>query len=196
MKIYFVASPRIVFEEPELFLEVHHHLAKNHKMLSEYLLIWADEAKKGKEAKQVLTVPHEEMVRKVKTSLEALSKADVVIMEISGHSMAMGYLTARALEMGKPVVYVQRKDSQPHWMEGLEDQKLLNFTYEGADLPEILDKAIEKTKELIDVRFNFFVNPKILAYLDFVAQERNEPRSVFLRDLIEKEMRKDKEFKG
>jgi len=54
---------------------------------------------------------------------------------------------------------------------------------------------LEEAKRRMDVRFNFFVSPKILAYLDWVAQKRMVPRSVFLRNLIEKEMKKDKGFR-
>jgi len=32
--------------------------------------------------------------------------------------------------------------------------------------------------------------------LDWVAQKRMQPRSVFLRNLIDREMKKDKEFKA
>jgi hypothetical protein len=46
------------------------------------------------------------------------------------------------------------------------------------------------------VRFNFFVSPKILTYLDWVGQKRMIPKSVFLRNLIEREMKKDRDFKG
>jgi hypothetical protein len=196
MKIYLVASPRIVFEDPEVFRKIHRHLAKDHKMLSEMLLKWTDPNKKEKKADEVLTVSHEEMIKKVKQSVETLKKADVVIMEISGHSMSMGYLTAKALEFGKPVIYIQKETSQPHWMEGLDDPKLSNYKYTDENVTEILDKAIAKAKDLIDVRFNFFVSPKILNYLDWVSQKRMEPRAVFLRSIIEKEMKREKEFKG
>lgn len=196
MKIYLVASPRIVFESPEVFRKIHRHLAKDHKMLSEMLLKWTDPNRKEKKAEEVLAVSHEEMVKKVRQAVETLKKADITIMEISGHSMSMGYLTAKALEFGKPVIYLQRESTQPHWMEGLDDPKLLSVKYEDGNVTEVLDKAIAKAKELIDVRFNFFVSPKILSYLDWVSQKRMQPRAVFLRNIIEKEMRKEREFKG
>ena len=57
-------------------------------------------------------------------------------------------------------------------------------------------ESMKKAKGLIDMRFNFFVSPKILNYLDWVGQKRMIPKSVFLRNLIEREMKKEKEFKG
>jgi len=55
---------------------------------------------------------------------------------------------------------------------------------------------MELANKNIDVRFNFFVSPKIISYLDWVSKNRMVPRSVFLRELIEKEMKKDKDFRG
>ena len=67
--------------------------------------------------------------------------------------------------------------------------------YDEKNIDNKLEEALKEVKRDIDVRFNFFVSAKILSYLDWVAQERMTPRSVFLRDLIEKEMKKDKKFK-
>ncbi|MFA6250040.1 MAG: hypothetical protein WC686_00860 [Candidatus Shapirobacteria bacterium] len=195
MKIYFVASPRVVFEKPEMFRKIHHHLAKDNKMLSDGLLRWTDPKGGFKKASDVLTVSHEEMVKKVDAALDMVRKADVIIMEISGHSMSMGYLTAKALEISKPVIYLQMENSDLHWMDGLEHPKLRSFKYDENNVLEVLDQALESAQDLVDVRFNFFVNPKILAYLDWVAKNRMQPRSVFLRNLIEKQMRKEREFK-
>ena len=68
--------------------------------------------------------------------------------------------------------------------------------YDKQNIENLLDKATEEAKKEIDVRFNFFVSPKILTYLDWVAQKRMIPRSVFLRNLIEREIKKEKEFKN
>ncbi|MBU1088374.1 hypothetical protein KKA02_00630, partial [Patescibacteria group bacterium] len=77
----------------------------------------------------------------------------------------------------------------------LDSDKLVNFVYDKKNLKEKLQKALIDAVGKIDVRFNFFVSPKILSYLDWVAKTKRIPRSVFLRGLIEKEMRKDVSFK-
>jgi hypothetical protein len=63
-------------------------------------------------------------------------------------------------------------------------------------MEKILWDSLKEAKCLIDMRFNFFVSPKILNYLDWVGHKRMIPKSVFLRNLIEREMKKDREFKG
>jgi hypothetical protein len=100
-----------------------------------------------------------------------------------------------ALEKNKPVIGLHLIGREPILFKGMKNTKIKWIQYTSENLRQLLLDAIEEAKRNIDVRFNFFVSPKILAYLDWVAQKRMIPRSVFLRNLIEREMKKDKEFK-
>jgi hypothetical protein len=117
-------------------------------------------------------------------------------MEVSGHSMSMGYLISNALEMNKPVIALHNKEHTPVFIKGINDSRLIISEYDKENVEQVIKEALNKANSLIDVRFNFFINPKILNYLDWIAQKRMLPRSVFLRNLIEREMKKDKEFRG
>lgn len=191
MKIYFVASPRLVVKEPELYRGIHSHLAKDNTMLSNKLIEWTD--------KKVVEAVYNENAMKFgggyKKALEILKKADVIMMEVSGHSLSMGFIVSKALDLSKPVVAFYKKGNKPFFLSGINDPKFKLIEYTCENISEMLDVAVEEVKKGIDVRFNFFVSPKILNYLDWVAQKRMIPRSVFLRNLIEREMKKDKEFK-
>jgi len=129
-------------------------------------------------------------------SMNSVKKADIVVMEVTGHSMSMGYLISKALEMNKPVIALHKKESVPVFINGISDQKLIISGYTEENIEEVMGMTLKKASSLIDVRFNFFVNSKILSYLDWVASKKMLPRSVFLRNLIEHEMKKDKEFKS
>jgi hypothetical protein len=124
-----------------------------------------------------------------------LKQADLVVAEISTPSISIGYEVTHALELSKPVVVLHTKGNGAVMLEGMKHEKLQVVEYSPDSLEEKLKKALTEAQKSVDVRFNFFVSPKILAYLDWVAQKRMVPRSVFLRDLIEKELRKDKEFR-
>ena len=191
MKIFFVASPRLVIKEPELYRGIHNYLAKNNVMLSSKLLEWTDK-------KTVEAVYGDKALKSgggYKKALETLKKADVIMMEVSGHSLSMGFIVSKALDLCKPVVAFYKKGSKPFFLSGINDPKFKLIEYTCQNINEILDLVVEEVKKGIDVRFNFFVSPKILNYLDWIAQKRMIPRSVFLRNLIEREMKKDKEFK-
>lgn len=191
MKIYFVASSRLVDANPKLYSKMYLYLANEGKMVSDKVMAWIKKGVKDISAASLAAKKENYLL-----SLESVKKADIIVMEVSGHSMSMGYLVSKALEMNKPVVALHKKEHVPSFITGIDDPKLIIAEYNEENVEQIIKDALKKASCLIDVRFNFFVSPKILNYLDWVAQKRMLPRSVFLRDLIEKEMKKDKEFRN
>ncbi|MFZ2152943.1 MAG: hypothetical protein WAV41_02695 [Microgenomates group bacterium] len=126
-----------------------------------------------------------------------LDKADFCVFEASYPStLHIGHEITLAMQKGKPVVVLYTKDHEPILFKGIEHEKVWWVEYHKDNLENVLSRTLEEAGKSMDVRFNFFVSPKILAYLDWVAQKRMIPRSVFLRNLIEKEMKNNKEFKS
>jgi len=192
MKIYFVASPRLVIKDPGFYRRIHYHLAKDNVMLSDRLLKWTNK----KAFEKIYDESNREGVSAYKEAIDQVKKADVVMMEVSGHSVTMGYLISKSLDLCKPVVVFYKKGTKILFLKGINNPKLKLVEYDKKDIENLFDRVLEEVKKEMDVRFNFFVNTKILTYLDWVAKERMIPRSVFLRNLIEREIKKDKEFKG
>jgi len=190
MKLYFVASSRLVDADPKLYSKMYSFLATEGKMVSDKVMKWV---KKG--VKDISGASLQTKKENYIQSIDSVKKADIMIMEVSGHSMSMGYLISKALEMNKPVIALHDKEHVPSFIKGIDNSKLIISEYNEDDVEQTIKDALKKANSLIDVRFNFFVSPKILNYLDWVSQKRMLPRSVFLRDLIEKEIKKDKEFK-
>lgn len=191
MKIYFVASARLVDIEPKLYSRMYLCLSAQGKMVSDKVMKWV---KTG--VRDMSGAPQKIKRENYIQSIDSVKKADVVVMEVSGHSMSMGYLISNALEMNKPVIALHKKEHVPVFIKGIGDPKLIISEYDKENVEQVIKEALNKANSLIDVRFNFFVNPKILNYLDWIAQKRMQPRSVFLRNLIEREMKKDKEFRA
>ena len=130
-----------------------------------------------------------------KDMLRSIDKADLCVFEGSHPStLHIGHEISVALSKNKPMIILYTKGHEPILFKGLIDAKIIWIEYNSENLRKKLSAAIEEAKKQEDVRFNFFVSPKILNYLDWVAQKRMIPRSVFLRNLIEREMRKDKDF--
>lgn len=189
MNLYFVASPRAVVERKAFFKSIYNHLAKSYKMLSDLVVtIDEDNVKEFYGADQKTRIEH------FKRTMLAVKQSDLVVVEASLHSMSMGFIVNKALELGRPVVVLYRKGVDPYFFSGIEHERLFLVEYEDENINSKLDKALVEASGLMDVRFNFFVSPKILEYLDWVAKKRMIPRAVFLRELIEKEMKKDKGF--
>ena len=134
-----------------------------------------------------------------KEIVKSLDKSDFSVFEASFPStLHIGHEITLAIEKGKPVIvmYSDEPGKEPMLFKGVSTEKVIWVPYNKETIESALFKAVGTAKQNSDVRFNFFVSPKILTYLDFIAQKRMIPRSVFLRDLIEREMKKDKEFKG
>jgi hypothetical protein len=127
-------------------------------------------------------------------TIDDLKKADICIFEASVPSLAIGHLISMAIEMGKPVIALYKAANIPFFLTGLDDEKIQVIQYELENLKDELSTAIEYASDLQDTRFNFFISPQIGSYLDWVAKNKRVPRAVYLRRLIEEDMRGNKEY--
>jgi len=191
MQVYFIASSRLVEKNKEIYSRMYDFVAADYKMVSDKVKKWL---KTG--TKDLSGAPLQVKRENYEETMKCINKADMMVMEVSGHSMSMGYLISKALEMNKPVIALYTVEHKPVFIKGIINPKLILVEYNKDNLEKAMDEAFKKAKGLIDMRFNFFVSPKILTYLDWVGQKRMVPKSVFLRNLIEREMKKEKEFKS
>ncbi|MFA5749816.1 MAG: hypothetical protein WC895_01165 [Candidatus Shapirobacteria bacterium] len=191
MQVYFIASSRLVEKNREVYSKMYNFIATDYKMVSDKVKKWV---KMG--TRDLSGAPLRVKLENYKEIMKCVGKADIIMMEISGHSMSMGYLVSKALEINKPIIALYTADHKPVFIKGIINPKLILTEYNEENLEKVIEEAFNKAKCLIDVRFNFFVSPKILTYLDWIGQKKMTPKSVFLRNLIEKEIKKDKEFKG
>ncbi len=191
MQIYFVASSRLVGKNIDLYSKMYKFIAEDHKMVSDTVWKWV---KLGVE--DLSQAPIQIKKNNYEQVLKSIHKTDIVIMEVSGHSMSMGYIISQALKENKPVIALYKNEANPIFIKGITNPKLILAEYTEDDLEKIIRESIKKAKALVDMRFNFFVSPRILNYLDWVGQKRMIPKAVFLRNLIEREMKKDRDFKG
>ncbi|MFA5532758.1 MAG: hypothetical protein WDA13_04165 [Candidatus Shapirobacteria bacterium] len=189
MQVYFLASSRLVEKDRELYKRMYDCIADGNKMVSDKVLKWT---KMG--VRDLRNEPLKVKRENYEYLVKCLKKAEIVVTEVSGHSMSAGYLISQALDMNKPVVALYTADSKPVFIAGINNKKFFLVEYDKENIEKVLKKIFKEVSSLIDVRFNFFVSPKILTYLDWVGQKRMVPKSVFLRNLIEKEMKKDHEF--
>lgn len=189
MKIYFIASPRALDKDGPLLRSAYDFLAKDNKMLSDLII------KLNKNSlDEFYSAPHKERIRHFKKTMNCVKEAELVVVEISIHSMSMGYIVNRAMELGKPVIVLYKKGFAPHFFSGIQNERLQKIEYQKDNLFKVLKKAINVAKNQVDVRFNFFVTPRILAYLDWLSRRKRIPRAVYLRSLIEKDMKYDKDY--
>ncbi len=122
-----------------------------------------------------------------------IQKADIVLAEVSYNSTSVGYMVALAVNAGKPVIIFHCGTEEPHLFKALEkdNERVVIVRYKSIEeLDQKVPEIIEYMSDLQDVRFNFFISPKHSNYLNWISKTKKIPRSVFLRRLIDEEMKK------
>ncbi|OGD62857.1 hypothetical protein A2160_05730 [Candidatus Beckwithbacteria bacterium RBG_13_42_9] len=188
MKIYFTAAISAINEFGENYRRIVSILGKEgYSVQADHVL--------NAEMINILTEPDQKKIEYYKKFLKWVNTADIVVAEASFPSTVhIGHEISMALAKGKPVIVLYVKGKAPIFLQGLVSDKLHVVEYSLDDLPTTLKDIIEDAKEEIDVRFNFFVSPRIVTYLDWVVKKKKMPRAVYLRRLIEQDMDKNKEF--
>ena len=123
-------------------------------------------------------------------TLDHLKSADANVFECSFTSLGLGFQIEKSLEFNKPTIVVYLQDKTPHFLAGIKDEKLVFVKTTGRDLETVLKKAFEEAKKRADKRFNFFISPYLLSYLNKVSKEQGTTKSMFIRSLILDHMKK------
>lgn len=126
-----------------------------------------------------------------------VQSADFVVFEVTRDDTSLGYEMMMSLNMGKPllILYRPQHGQIPFTLRGITDERIFIYPYEKQNivkLEQTLKSTLEEIKEQVDTRFTLLLPPKITSFLDEISQKKKIPRSVFIRNLIEKEMKKEK----
>jgi len=147
-----------------------------------------------KQLKEVLEEDYEQHEKYYQKMIKWIREADIVIAEVTKPEIGTGYELALAVNSEKPVIALYTDGQNSPILLGHNSDRIQHLEYDINNIKQVLRLAINDAKNQSDVRFNFFVSPKIVSYLDWVAKKRKMPRAVYLRRLIEKDMEKNKEF--
>jgi hypothetical protein len=149
----------------------------------------------GVEYSKILKQTPNEKISFYKKTNRSIKSADLILAEVSFPSVNVGHEITLALDYNKPVIALHLPGKEPHLLEGIVSEKLKVVSYTLDNLKQVIEEVLDASKSQMDVRFNFFIPPKIGAYLDWIAKHKKLPRAVFLRRLIEEHMRRNKEYK-
>lgn len=189
MKIYFLGTFSKLDEYEDNYRQIVEVLeSKGHKVLSDHILM--DKAK----IKELDKSDQRAYFRKMQSRIKS---ADVMVAEVSFPTASIGYEIAYALENEKPVLVLRQMDNSQKLgaiFEGNTSEKFIVREYSLDNLEQIITKNIGIMKEMLDVRYNFFITREIVHYLNHVAKTKRIPRSVYIRNLIEHEIDDDEVY--
>ena len=189
MKIYFSAPISNVSDQARknysLIIETLKKLG--HNTLSDHLTNKDGDALSKQTSKESLE--NQRLMTKRK------NQADLIVIEASTPSFGIGQEITYSLQNNKQVIILHLEDHKPHLLLDEGQDLLFIYEYRADNLEDVLTKAIDEAREKVDVRFNFYISPEIGRYLDWISQNKKIPRSVFLRGLVERHLKADKEYK-
>lgn len=131
----------------------------------------------------------EEFAQHSKRILKHIQSADICVFEVSSHSLGIGFSVEKSLELNKPTIAFYHKSINPIFLSGVDDEKFILRSYDDRSYKKVVREALELARERRDKRFNFFISPKLLEYLEKTSAEEGITKSKFIRNLIVNKMR-------
>lgn len=188
MKVFFSTSPRAKQDYSQEIKRIYEYFDKNQLQLTDQIIrnVTEEEFYSWNDAQRK---------KYYSNTIGAIKKADICIFEVTFPSLGVGHLINQALISGKPVIAMYTNGKKPFMLDSAEIDKITLVEYHNKNLETVLSSALDYAKENSDVRFNFFISPSIGHYLDWIAREKKVPRSVFLRRLIEEQMKIDADYR-
>lgn len=179
MKVYFTASARGKRDYDDNYRMIYELVSKlGHKNVDDLILkVDSGSFYKGS---------HEEQVALYKKAMKLIAACDVVLLEISVHSLSMGFVIQKALESGKPVIALYLPNCMPYFALGIENEKLQVTEYTRDNLDQVLKLAFDYVQGMRGTRFTMILDGKVRRRLDKIA-ESGQSRSDYIRNLISKE---------
>lgn len=186
MKIYFTAS-----------LTGKKYYLKNYKKIVEYLEKLNCEVFSehifSNTREQIRAEGRKERIKYLNLLHKNLSWCDAVVAEVSYPSTSVGYEMSLGISKAKPVValYYKKGGDFPPLLKAHKEEDAMLVDYSFDNLKSVLIDCLNfiKTKTL-EKRFTMLLSPKIVGYLDKICLKKKIPRSVYIRKLIEEDMKR------
>lgn len=136
----------------------------------------------SKEEQEELRHPkliHYEAIRK------GILQSDVVIIEISEEDFQLGHEASLAIQNKRPVLCLSVNED---FSIKINNPYFFARKYNHYNVEDIITEFIHSTSNrLLSERFNLFMSPSQLDYLDKAARAENIGKSEYLRELLEKD---------
>ncbi len=181
MKIFFTASQRGKKQFGTLYTKIHDLVTK-----SGYVTLQDDILSDAPEDlyKALESGDHKTQTDFYNKKIDMIQKSDMCIFETSTHSLSIGFIIQKALEFNKPTIVLYIKDHKPLFFSGVDNEKLILQEYDEKNLETQLSSAIQDALHLREKRFNFFISPSLLSYLEQSSKKEGITKSTFIRNLI------------
>lgn len=121
---------------------------------------------------------------------DLIQSSDVVVLETSTPSVTIGYQIFQALKYEKNIICFHTKGNKQLFIEGIDDERFQLWEYSDKNYKKIIDVALDNLFFENDVRYNIMLSKKMNEYLNDLSKRNKKPKSVYIRDLIRRDMDK------
>ncbi len=194
MKVLIAASARGKSKFEEYYRRIYNHVEKlGNKNLDDFIIRAEPEKfyasiRKGNEGRKKFEEAFTDALTKIRY-------ADVNIFECTEQSFSIGYLVQKSIETNKPTIvfYLEDEENYPpsYFLLKSNDEKLIVKSYNKDNLEKVIEESLKKATAVADKRFNFFLSPFQLSFLNEAAREQGITKSTFIRNLILEHRRKN-----
>lgn len=123
-----------------------------------------------------------------------IKDCDLLIAEISELNYKQGFEIARALDEKKVVIALEEEGSN-NSKDLPKNKSLIVKRYSSKDLVPVIEKAIKEAESKLDSKFILIISPEIDRYLEWAAQAKRMHKAQIVRNAVEQQMKKDKDYK-
>lgn len=187
MKVFFAVSPKGKKQFEKYYKTIYEEISKcgyehvNDDVIEESPTEFYNSLEKGGKEK------HKDLYKR---KIQAIQIADINIFDCSVPGIGLGFVIQKSIELNKPTIVLYYKDAVPYYLTGLAEDRLITKSYNEKNVKKVIKQALEIARERKDKRFNFFISPQLLDYLEDQSKEEGITKSKFIRNLIVKHMRK------
>lgn len=139
---------------------------------------------------KVLHQTHEEKIHVHEQLGKMKLESDIVVIETSFRSFALGQEIAHAFRIGKPVLALYTNGQMPHFILSDSGDRLIVMEYALETVKEVMKEGIAYLNPKETKRFTMNLEASYVDYLDRISREKHVSRSDYLRNLLMQDMQK------
>lgn len=188
IKVHFMApvtGKRPVFERICALIQ-----SNGYELLTEHIL--------NRTLEQVNNETDEESKTMTRKLHNWIREAQIVVYEVSTPNVSVGYEIALAFTDSIPVIllYHEKTGEIPHGLKGIDNDLLQMVPYDDESLPDLLKLALKNASSMAPRR-TYVIFPALLnQYLTWVEHTYKVPSSMYLRVLVEADMRDNRAYQA
>ena len=187
MKVYFTASTAEFSKYKDVYFRIRQYLIDNGYILTRDWLPHTNDrhTKKQKELRDIKEI--------YKACIDAIYKADVVIVEDTVSNFSTGHQITMALQLDKPVLVLWQgkkyREFNQVFIHGIESTKLEIVEYDFDNLEDVLHEFLKKYENANETnRFNLVLSGHERRYLDYVHFKTGKSRTQVIKEALKDKM--------